>query len=235
MARIRRRCGAAPRRGALRPRRTRGAARARAARRGGGGAPVKRLCDLAGSLVLLALLSPVLAVIALAIVIDSRGPVFYRQERIGRGGAPFRIFKFRTMVVDAEHKGLGLAVAADDERITRVGRVLRRWSLDELPQLLNVVAGDMSIVGPRPTVASQVERYDDFQRRRLEALPGITGWAQVNGRNDLPWERRIEFDVWYVDHRSLARDFVILMRTPAALLGKRGVYGGDGVTKDLGE
>ena len=143
--------------------------------------------------------------------------MLYRQARVGRGGADFELLKLRTMVVGAETMGAGFAVDQGDSRITRVGRVLRRLSLDELPQLWNVVRGDMSVIGPRPTLRYQVERYDERQRRRLEVKPGITGWAQIHGRASLPWPERIELDVWYVDHRSAWLDVKILARTPLAL------------------
>ena len=150
--------------------------------------------------------------------------MLYRQLRVGRDGAEFELLKLRTMVVGAEHQGAGYAVDKGDPRITRVGRVLRRLSLDELPQLWNVVRGDMSVVGPRPTLRYQVDRYTERQRRRLEVKPGITGWAQVNGRAALPWADRIELDVWYVEHRSPLLDLKILAWTPLALLG--GTYKG---------
>ena len=173
----------------------------------------------------LALASPVLAVAAVAIKLDDGGPVFYRQRRVGLNGEQFELLKLRTMEVGAERKGAGYAVNEGDPRITRVGRALRRLSLDEIPQLWNVVRGDMSLVGPRPTLAYQVERYTPRQRRRLEVKPGITGWAQVNGRARLPWDERIELDVWYVEHRSPWVDMKILARTPLALFG--GTYKGE--------
>ncbi|MBC7343367.1 MAG: sugar transferase [Clostridia bacterium] len=198
---------------------------------------VKRIIDLITSVFGLGLLSPFFLLIAMAIKIDSPGPVFYRQERIGKNGVPFRVFKFRSMVVGADKMGLGLAVAKDDPRITRVGKWLRRYSLDELPQLINVVRGEMSIVGPRPTIRQQVEQYDAFQRRRLNMKPGITGWAQVNGRNSISWEERIELDVWYVDHWSLWLDAKIMALTIPKLLtsSSEELYGRDGVTPDLGD
>jgi exopolysaccharide biosynthesis polyprenyl glycosylphosphotransferase len=186
---------------------------------------MKRALDLVGSLFLLALASPVLAVAAIAIKLDDGGPVFYRQKRVGRDGREFELLKLRTMIVGAESQGAGYAVNARDPRITRVGRVLRRLSIDELPQLWNVLRGEMSLVGPRPTLAYQVERYTPRQRRRLETKPGITGWAQVNGRAALPWAERIELDVWYVEHRSLWLDVRILARTPLALF--KGTYKGE--------
>ncbi|MEX1141919.1 MAG: sugar transferase [Thermoleophilaceae bacterium] len=171
--------------------------------------------------------APLLAACALAIKLDSRGPVLYRQRRVGRDGRPFELFKLRTMVVGAEHRGAGLYIEDRDPRITRVGRILRRFSLDELPNLLNVLRGDLAVVGPRPTVQEQVDRYAPHQRRRLEVRPGITGWAQVNGRTSLSWPERIELDVWYVDHRSLALDLRILARTARLLVTGHGLYSTD--------
>jgi len=186
---------------------------------------VKRALDVAGALVLLLVTSPVLAAAAVAIVAEDRGPVLYRQRRVGKDDVDFDLLKLRTMVVGAEGLGAGYAVNEGDPRITRVGRLLRRLSIDELPQLWNVVRGEMSLVGPRPTLRYQVERYTPRQRRRLEVTPGITGWAQVHGRASLPWAERIELDVWYVEHRSLALDLLILLRTPLALFG--GTYKGE--------
>ena len=172
----------------------------------------------------LVLTSPLLAAAAIATKLESRGPVLYRQTRVGKDGVDFELLKLRTMVVGAERIGAGPAVDQGDARITRVGRVLRRTSLDEVPQLWNVLRGDMSVIGPRPTFRYQVETYDEHQRRRLEVLPGLTGWAQVHGRASLPWARRIELDVWYVEHRSPKLDLEILLRTPLALF--RGTYRG---------
>jgi lipopolysaccharide/colanic/teichoic acid biosynthesis glycosyltransferase len=201
-------------------------ARGRPGRLGeGGGHSLNRALDVAGASLGLALTSPLLALAAVAIKLDDGGPVLYRQRRVGRDGDEFELLKLRTMEVGAEQRGAGYAVNAGDPRITRVGRALRRLSLDELPQLWNVVRGDMSLVGPRPTLAYQVERYTPRQRRRLEVKPGITGWAQVNGRARLPWDDRIEMDVWYVEHRSTWLDVKILARTPLALLG--GTYKGE--------
>jgi lipopolysaccharide/colanic/teichoic acid biosynthesis glycosyltransferase len=169
--------------------------------------------------------SPFLAAAALAVKLGDGGPVLYRQARVGKDGRDFELLKLRTMIVDAERQGAGYAVAAGDSRITRVGTFLRRTSLDELPQLWNVVRGDMSLIGPRPTLRYQVEQYDERQQRRLEILPGITGWAQVHGRATLPWEERIELDLWYVDHRSWKTDLLILLRTPLSLFG--GTYKGE--------
>ena len=172
----------------------------------------------------LACASPALALSALAIKLDDGGPVLYRQVRVGREGRDFELLKLRTMVVGAEGQGAGWAVDVGDPRITRVGRLLRRLSLDELPQLWNVVRGEMSVIGPRPTLRYQVEKYTEHQRRRLDVRPGITGWAQVQGRAALPWVERIELDVWYVEHRSPWLDLRILARTPRALF--RGTYKG---------
>ena len=178
---------------------------------------------LAGGTLLLA--SPLLALAALAIKLEDGGPVLYRQTRVGQEGSDFELLKLRTMVVGAETMGAGLAVNRGDSRITRSGRLLRKLSLDELPQLWNVVRGEMSCIGPRPTLRYQVEQYDDRQRHRLDVKPGITGWAQINGRASLPWADRIELDVWYVEHRSPRLDLRILARTPFALF--RGTYKGE--------
>jgi lipopolysaccharide/colanic/teichoic acid biosynthesis glycosyltransferase len=185
---------------------------------------VNRALDVVGASLGLALASPFLAAAAIAIKLDDRGPVLYRQQRVGKDGHEFELVKLRTMVVGAERQGAGWAVDHGDTRITRVGSVLRRISLDEVPQLWNVVRGEMSLIGPRPTLAYQVEQYTPHQRRRLDVRPGITGWAQVQGRASLPWEERIELDVWYVDHRSPRLDAKILARTPLALFG--GTYKG---------
>ncbi len=177
--------------------------------------------------VLLLLTSPLLAASAIAIRLESRGPAFYRQRRVGRHGEPFELVKLRTMVPGAEAMGAGIYVLQGDPRITRSGRLLRRFSLDELPNLLNVLWGDMAIVGPRPTIQEQVDRYTERQRRRLEVKPGITGWAQVNGRASLPWPERIELDVWYVEHRSFSLDLKILVKTARMLLTGHGLYSED--------
>jgi lipopolysaccharide/colanic/teichoic acid biosynthesis glycosyltransferase len=185
---------------------------------------VNRAADIVVGGLGLALTSPLLAAAALAIKLEDRGPVLYRQTRVGKGGRDFDVMKLRSMVVGAEQQGAGFAVDRGDARITRVGRILRRTSIDELPQLWNVVRGDMSVIGPRPTLRYQVDRYDDRQRKRLDVRPGLTGWAQVNGRASLPWADRIELDVWYVEHRSPLVDLRILLRTPLALFG--GTYRG---------
>jgi lipopolysaccharide/colanic/teichoic acid biosynthesis glycosyltransferase len=172
----------------------------------------------------LVLTSPLLAAAAIATKLESGGPVFYRQSRVGKDGIDFEVLKLRTMVVGAEKLGAGFAVDRGDSRITRVGRVLRRTSIDELPQLWNILRGDMSVIGPRPTLRYQVEQYDEHQRRRLDIRPGLTGWAQVQGRASLAWADRIELDVWYVENRSPKVDLEILLRTPLALF--RGTYRG---------
>jgi lipopolysaccharide/colanic/teichoic acid biosynthesis glycosyltransferase len=188
---------------------------------------LKRVLDVALAAALLVITSPVLALAALAIRLESGGPVFYRQLRVGKDGGQFELWKLRTMVPGAEAMGAGIYVLEGDARITRVGRLLRRFSLDELPNLVNVLKGEMAIVGPRPTVQEQVDRYTDRQRRRLEVKPGITGWAQINGRTSLPWPDRIELDVWYVEHRSLRLDLRILARTARMLATGHGLYSED--------
>ena len=185
---------------------------------------MRRAFDVVAAAALLLVTAPLLALAALAISLDGGGPILYRQSRVGKDGADFDLLKLRTMVVGAESQGAGPAVDRGDPRITRAGRILRRLSLDELPQLWNVVRGDMSLIGPRPTLRYQVERYTPRQRRRLEIKPGITGWAQVHGRAALPWEERIELDVWYVEHRSPWIDLKILALTPLALVS--GTYKG---------
>jgi lipopolysaccharide/colanic/teichoic acid biosynthesis glycosyltransferase len=186
---------------------------------------VNRALDAAGAAVGLVLASPFLAAAAVAIKLEDGGPVLYRQTRVGLDGEDFELLKLRTMVVGAETQGAGFAVDRGDRRITRVGRILRAVSVDELPQLWNVLRGEMSLIGPRPTLRYQVEKYTPRQRRRLEVRPGLTGWAQIHGRAALPWEERIELDVWYVEHRSPLVELKILARTPLALFG--GTYKGE--------
>ena len=187
----------------------------------------RRVLDVVLAAALLIVSAPLLALAAIAIRLESRGPVFYRQLRVGRDCEPFQLWKLRTMVPGAESMGAGIYVLDGDPRITRVGRMLRRFSLDELPNLVNVLRGEMAIVGPRPTVQEQVDRYTDRQRRRLEVKPGITGWAQINGRTSLPWPDRIELDVWYVEHRSMRLDLRILARTARMLATGHGLYSED--------
>ncbi len=189
---------------------------------------MNRIADVVGAALGLVVTSPLLAVAALAVKLENGGPVLFRQTRVGRDGVDFELLKLRTMVVDAERQGTGYAVDRGDSRITRVGRILRKTSVDELPQFWNVVRGDMSLIGPRPTLRYQVDKYTERQRRRLDVRPGLTGWAQIHGRATLPWADRIELDLWYVQHRSLRVDLEILCRTPLALLGGtyKGVAGG---------
>jgi lipopolysaccharide/colanic/teichoic acid biosynthesis glycosyltransferase len=186
-----------------------------------------RLLDLGLALAGSVIAAPVIALLAVAIRLESPGHPIYAQTRIGKDGVPFSIYKLRTMVSGAEFKGAGLAIQEGDERITRIGAFLRRYSLDELPNLWNVVRGEMSIVGPRPTVPVQVEQYTDRQRGRLAVKPGITGWAQVHGRASLPWAERIELDLWYVEHRSIALDLKILSRTLRMVRSGHGLYKGE--------
>ena len=188
---------------------------------------MSRALDVVRAAILLVLASPFLLAAAVAIKLESRGRAFFKQRRVGKDGEPFELWKLRTMVPRAEELGAGIYVLEGDPRITRVGRLLRRLSLDELPNLLNVLEGDMALVGPRPTIQEQVDRYTERQRRRLEVKPGITGWAQVNGRTSLPWPERIELDVWYVDHRSPWLDLKILTRTARLLVTGHGLYSED--------
>ncbi len=195
---------------------------------------VKRLTDIVLSLMGLMILAIPFTVIALAIKLDTKGPVLFRQERMGLHGRLFKTWKFRTMAIGAVKQGLGFNVAQNDSRITRIGRFLRGWGLDELPQLINVLKGEMSIVGPRPTLKYQVDQYSDFQRRRLLVKPGITGLALIHGRNLLFWDERIKYDVWYVDHWSLSLDLFIMLKTLwIVLITRKGVYGTGGVNDDF--
>ena len=187
---------------------------------------IRRAVDIVVSATVLAIASPILALAAVAIRLESLGPIIYRQRRSGLHGDEFEVLKLRTMVDGAEHKGAGLAINENDSRITRVGTFLRRTSLDELPNLVNVLRGEMSLIGPRPTLPVQVEQYTARQRGRLQIKPGLTGWAQVNGRASLPWSERIELDLYYIEHRSLALDLKILRRTASIVLGGSGTYKG---------
>jgi lipopolysaccharide/colanic/teichoic acid biosynthesis glycosyltransferase len=194
----------------------------RAHRRG-----LPRAADVALAVLGLILASPVLLVAAVAIKVGSRGPVIYRQPRVGRDGVVFELWKLRTMRKGADPVGVGTAVTRRDPRVTAAGRFLRRYALDELPNLVNVLRGEMAIVGPRATLPAQVDLYTPRQRRRLELKPGVTGWAQTHGRAGIPWEERIELDVWYVEHRSIGLDLRILARTPLVLLRGTGITSPD--------
>lgn len=188
---------------------------------------VRRAFDVVVAAGALALASPFLLAAVIAIRLESPGSPIYRQRRIGKDGRAFDVIKLRTMVTGAEHLGAGLAVSEGDTRITRVGRLLRRTSLDEVPNLVNVLRGEMAIIGPRPTVPVQVEQYTPRQRGRLAVKPGMTGWAQVNGRAEIPWDERIELDLWYIEHRSAALDLKILWRSVRIVFGGDGLYRGE--------
>ena len=188
---------------------------------------VRRALDLVIAGAVCAVTAPAVALLALVVRLESRGHPIYTQTRVGKDGALFEIYKLRTMVHGAEFTGAGLAIHEGDDRITRLGRFLRRYSLDELPNLWNVLRGEMSIIGPRPTLQVQVDQYTERERGRLAVKPGITGWAQVNGRASLPWSERIELDLWYVEHRTLALDFEILVRTVRMVVTGQGLYKGE--------
>ena len=182
---------------------------------------VKRFLDVTASFLGLVLLFPLLLTVSILIKIDSRGPVIFRQKRIGRNGKVFEIYKFRSMCVGAEKTGSGVYSGKGDARVIRIGKILRATSIDELPQLLNILKGEMSFVGPRPPLTYhpwKYEEYTDFQKRMFEVRPGITGWAQVNGRKDVEWHKRIELNVWYVDHMSLLLDIKIMFMTAFKVL-----------------
>jgi lipopolysaccharide/colanic/teichoic acid biosynthesis glycosyltransferase len=191
------------------------------------GISIRRAFDVVVAGIGTAFFTPVIAVLAAAVRIESPGHPIYTQTRVGKDGKPFAIYKLRTMVRGAEFTGAGLAIQEGDDRITRVGALLRRYSLDELPNLWNVLRGEMSIIGPRPTVPVQVEQYTERQRERLAVKPGLTGWAQVNGRATLPWSERIELDLWYVEHRSLRLDVRILAMTVEMVFSGKGLYKGE--------
>ncbi|MEM2929046.1 MAG: sugar transferase [Nitrososphaerota archaeon] len=186
---------------------------------------IKEVFDKIISFFLLIILSPLLLIISILIKLDSKGPVFFIQERVGKNGKIFKIIKFRTMFVGAEEKTKGIYIDEQNPYITKIGKFLRRWSLDELPELINVLKGDMSLVGPRPTLKYQVEKYNDFQKKRLLFKPGITGWAQINGRNRISWEERIKLDIWYIEHWSLLLDLKILFKTISEIFKKENVFG----------
>ena len=191
---------------------------------------IKRIFDVTVSVIGLILLLPIFLVIAILIKIDSAGPVFFRQERMGKNEKPFCLFKFRTMIDGAVNKGLGYTVAVNDDRITKLGSFLRKWGIDEFPQLINVLKGEMSLVGPRPTLRYQVEKYNDFEKKRLLVKPGLAGWALIHGRNSLTWEDRIKYDVWYVENWSLWLDVKIIFKTFYLIfIQQEGVYGKNGV------
>jgi lipopolysaccharide/colanic/teichoic acid biosynthesis glycosyltransferase len=194
---------------------------------------MRRAFDIATASLALILTSPLVLAAAIAIRIESKGSPVYRQQRVGKDGAPFEMLKLRTMRQGHDPVGVGTAVTAGDPRVTKVGALLRRGALDELLNLVNVVKGEMSIIGPRPTIAAQVELYTDEQRRRLEVRPGITGWAQVNGRAGIGWEERIELDIFYVDHRSFGLDAKILVRTPRVLFAGSGATATGGADSEL--
>ena len=194
---------------------------------------MRRAFDIVVASAALVFFSPVLVVAIVAIRFESPGSPIYRQRRVGLDGDEFDVLKLRTMVTGAEHIGAGMAIDEGDTRITRVGAFLRRTSLDEIPNLVNVIRGDMGIIGPRPTIPVQVAQYTDRQRGRLTVRPGLTGWAQVNGRAALPWAERIELDLWYIEHRTWRLDIQILLRTARMVLGGHGLYkGGTGGWKD---
>jgi lipopolysaccharide/colanic/teichoic acid biosynthesis glycosyltransferase len=188
---------------------------------------LKRMIDFAVSAVLLLLSAPLMLICAIIIKLDSRGPVFFRQERLGWHGKPFRVFKFRTMVQDAEK--IGTITSVTDPRITAVGRVFRKFRMDEWPQLINVFLGEMSLIGPRPLVPLFAHTWTPEELRRLEMKPGMSGWQQINGAATNTWEERVALDLWYVDHWSLWLDLKIFLHTPLVVLGARTVYGKDGM------
>lgn len=192
------------------------------------GLAVKCLADVVVAAVLAVLLSPLLFICAVALVVDSPGPVFFRQRRLGRDGRLFRVFKFRTMVVDAEKLGTGILTCEGDPRVTRIGHIMRKYRIDEIPQLLNVLCGEMSLVGPRPLVPDYFDHWSDHDRRRLLMLPGITGWQQINGGERNTWQQRMELDVWYVEHWSLWLDLRILLRTPWVVMRADTAHDKDG-------
>ena len=194
----------------------------------------KRFFDVTLAALAIVILSPLIGIIALAVKISSRGPVIFRQKRCGLNSHLFTVYKFRTMVDGAEHKGLGHEIARDDDRITRIGNVLRNTSLDELPQLVNVIKGEMSLIGPRPMIAEQAAKLNPRQMLRHRVRPGISGWAQVNGRNALDWDERIELDIWYVENWRFLLDLMIFLKTIFTIMYRDGLYGRDGVNRAIG-
>lgn len=191
---------------------------------------LKRIFDILISFIALFFLLPLFLIIAILIKLDSAGTVFFRQERVGKNGKLFHPFKFRTMVVGAVNKGLGITVTENDERITKIGKFLRKWGIDEFPQLINILKGEMSLVGPRPTLKYQVEKYSDFQKKRLQVKPGLAGWALIHGRNSLSWDERIKYDIWYIENWSLWLDIKIIFRTFYLIFIKQeGIYGKNGI------
>jgi undecaprenyl phosphate N,N'-diacetylbacillosamine 1-phosphate transferase len=193
---------------------------------------LKRIIDIISGVIGLIITSPLWLYVVIKIKTEDRGPVFFVQERVGKDGKLFRMYKFRSMVVGAEKKGLGVFVSTDDERITKIGKFIRKTSIDELPQLINVLKGEMSIVGPRPTLEYQVERYNKEQKRRLLVKPGITGWAQINGRNNMTWPEKIKLDLWYVDYWSVGLDLKIIFKTFLSVVKKEGIYSEEGIVID---
>lgn len=193
---------------------------------------IKRILDMIFGALGLILTSPLWLYVIIRIKSEDHGPVFFIQERVGKDGKIFRMYKFRSMIVGAEKKGLGVFVRTDDERITKIGKLIRKTSIDELPQFINVLKGEMSIVGPRPTLEYQVKRYNEKQKRRLLVKPGMTGWAQINGRNNMTWPEKIELDLWYVDHWSIGLDLKIIGRTIWSVLKGEGIYSDEGIIVD---
>lgn len=185
----------------------------------------KLILDKIGAVFLLLATFPLLLATAICIYLEDGRPIFFRQLRVGKDGKPFRIFKFRSMKKGADKDPRSLLADEKNPYITKVGRFLRKWSIDELPQIFNVLWGDMSLVGPRPTLPYQVRKYNETQKRRLLVKPGMTGWAQIHGRNEIPWAERIRLDLWYVEHRSFWLDLYILFRTPSVVLRGEGVFG----------
>jgi len=190
---------------------------------------IKRIIDIVISTIMLIIAFPFLVLIGILIKIDTKGPAFFKQKRVGKGEKVFTTYKFRTMVENVKRINSKNKLEKNDPHITIIGKYLR-WGIDELPQLFNVLKGDMSLVGPRPTVPNHVKRYSKWEKRRLEVKPGITGWVIINGRNLLSWPERIKLDIWYIDHWSLWLDFRILIKTIVVIFfTRKGIYGKDGV------